>query len=109
AWQRVEEHREGAFEQSRPRKRLAMRVEVPIGKIRARAFTIPTDKPEADGTIAWNSTTLVVVEVFGGNAVGLGYTYSDASIAVLIESKLAEIVSGLDAMNPPASWRAMQH
>ena len=26
-------------------------------------FTIPTDKPEADGTIAWDSTTLIVVEV----------------------------------------------
>ena len=49
------------------RKRLIMSVNVPIGKVRARAFTIPTDKPEADGTIAWNSTTLVVVEVSGGN------------------------------------------
>ena len=49
-----------------------MRASVPIGKVRARAYTIPTDKPEADGTIAWNSTTLIVVEVAGGNVVGLG-------------------------------------
>ena len=61
-----------------------MRPSVPIGKVRARAFTIPTDKPEADGTIAWNSTTLIVVEVFGGNVVGLAYTYADASITALI-------------------------
>ena len=74
-----------------------MRLSVPIGKVRARAFTIPTDKPEADGTIAWNSTTLIVVEVFGGNVVGLGYTYADASITALIESKLAETIVGLDA------------
>ena len=85
-----------------------MRVNVPIGKVRARAFTMPTDKPEADGTIAWNSTTLIVVEVSGGNLVGLGYTYADASITALIESKLAETIGGLDAMDPQAAWRAMQ-
>jgi L-alanine-DL-glutamate epimerase-like enolase superfamily enzyme len=85
-----------------------MKAEVPIGQVRARAFTIPTDKPEADGTIAWNSTTLVVVEVSGGNAVGLGYTYADASITKLIESKLAETIAGLNAMDPPYAWRAMQ-
>ena len=90
------------------RERLTMRVSVPIGKVRARAFTIPTDKPEADGTIAWNSTTLIVVEVFGGNVVGLGYTYAGASITALIESKLAETIVGLDAMDPQAAWRAMQ-
>ena len=85
-----------------------MRVNVPIGKVRARAFTIPTDKPEADGTIAWNSTTLIVVEVSGGNVVGLAYTYACASITKLIESKLADTIAGLDAMDPPAAWRAMQ-
>ena len=85
-----------------------MRVNVPIGKVRARAFTIPTDKPEADGTIAWNSTTLIVVEVSGANMVGLAYTYAGASITKLIESKLAETIAGLDAMDPPAAWRAMQ-
>ncbi len=82
---------------------------VPIGKVCARAFTIPTDKPEADGTIAWRSTTLVVVEINGGDKVGVGYTYSGASIAQLIESKLAETISGLDALNPEAAWQAMQH
>ncbi len=85
-----------------------MRVNVPIGKVRARAFTIPTDKPEADGTIAWDSTTLIVVEVFADNAAGVAYTYSSASITSLIESKLAETIAGLDAMDPQAAWRAMQ-
>jgi L-alanine-DL-glutamate epimerase-like enolase superfamily enzyme len=81
---------------------------IPIGKVRAHAFTIPTDKPEADGTISWNSTTLVVVEIDGGDRVGVGYTYSGASIAQLIESKLADTIAGLDALNPEAAWRAMQ-
>ena len=85
-----------------------MRVNVPIGKVRARAFTIPTDKPEADGTIAWNSTTLVVVEVSAGNVVGLAYTYSGASVVALIQSTLDQTIAGLDAMDPQAAWRAMQ-
>jgi hypothetical protein len=33
---------------------------VSIDGVRARAFKIPTDRPEADGTISWNSTTLVL-------------------------------------------------
>jgi hypothetical protein len=72
-----------------------MRVSVPIGKVRARAFTIPTDKPEADGTIAWNSTTLIVVEVAGGDVVGLAYTYAAASITALIESSSPRPSPGL--------------
>jgi L-alanine-DL-glutamate epimerase-like enolase superfamily enzyme len=85
-----------------------MKFEIPIGKVRACAFTIPTDRPETDGTIAWNSTTMILVEVSGGNLVGLGYTYASASIAILIETKLAETIVGLDAMDPQAAWRAMQ-
>ena len=58
----------------------------------ARAYKIPTDKPEADGTFAWDSTTLVVVEIKAGGQEGLGYTYSGASIVALIETQLAEAV-----------------
>ena len=50
---------------------------VSIDSVRAQAFEIPTDKPEADGTISWNSTTLVLVEISGGGETGLGYTYSE--------------------------------
>jgi len=74
-----------------------MRPEVPIESIRAQAFEIPTDKPEADGTISWNSTVLVLVEVAASGETGLGYTYSGASIAELISGKLAPIIRGSDA------------
>ncbi len=85
-----------------------MKVDVSIGTVRARAFKIPTDKPEADGTIAWNSTTLVVVEISGGKWTGLGYTYAGASITQLIDSVLAKTIAGFDAMDPQSAWRAMQ-
>ena len=53
---------------------------VSIDSVRAQAFEIPTDRPEADGTLEWNSTTFVLVEVSSGGETGLGYTYSGASI-----------------------------
>jgi len=42
------------------------RAKVPIAQITASAYRIPTDAPEADGTLAWNETTLVLVEATGG-------------------------------------------
>jgi L-alanine-DL-glutamate epimerase-like enolase superfamily enzyme len=73
--------------------------EVPVGRIAASAYEIPTDAPEADGTLAWDSTILVVVEIEAGGKTGIGYTYSDASITSLIERKLADIVTGRSALD----------
>jgi hypothetical protein len=33
------------------------------------SYTIPTDGPEADGTLEWTSTTIVVVELEGRRSV----------------------------------------
>lgn len=85
------------------------RPDAPIGTIQARAYTIPTDSPEADGTFAWEATTLIVVEVAGGGRTGLGYTYADASNTSLIETTLAKAVQGIDALDPSKAWAAMQH
>jgi len=85
-----------------------MRCEVPIREVRAQAYTVPTDRPEADGTIAWNSTTLVLVEVEAGGKIGLGYTYSAACIVALIREKLAAEIKGKDALSPQACFEAMQ-
>jgi L-alanine-DL-glutamate epimerase-like enolase superfamily enzyme len=78
-----------------------------IEDVRAFAYTIPTDRPEADGTFAWDSTTLVLAEVRGGGKVGLGYTYSHSSITSLISGALANIVKRCDAFDPPAACWAM--
>src|SRR5438128_1640331 len=51
--------------------------------IRARAYRIPTSSPESDGTLEWDATTLVVVEVEASGGTGLGYTYGDAAAARL--------------------------
>jgi hypothetical protein len=52
---------------------------VPIRQIDVSAYTIPTESPESDGTLVWDSTTIVVVEAHAGGEVGLGYTYASPS------------------------------
>src|SRR5689334_23925306 len=83
------------------------RVEVPVTEIEVGAYTVPTDAPEADGTLAWSSTTIVVVHACSAGERGLGYTYADVSTAKLIDSKLAGVVVGRDALAPPRAWAAM--
>jgi L-alanine-DL-glutamate epimerase-like enolase superfamily enzyme len=80
---------------------------VTIERIEAAAFTVPTDAPEADGTLSWDSTTIVVARAYAGGEHGLGYTYSHAAAAKLIETKLAEAVRGCDAMAVAAASAAM--
>ena len=81
----------------------------PIQRVSVSAYTIPTDYPEADGTLHWDSTTLVVVHATAGEVSGLGYTYAHASVGHLIEATLADVVVGGDAMNVTASHDAMVH
>ena len=77
-----------------------------IEKITARAFTIPTDAPESDGTIAWTSTTLVVANVEAAGACGFGFTYGSPACAQLISGALAAAIGGHDPMNVEACWRS---
>lgn len=79
-----------------------------ITRVDADAFTIPTDAPEADGTFAWNATTLVVVEIDAGGATGLGYTYTDACVANLIRATLAPLLIGEDPAGIAALARRLQ-
>jgi hypothetical protein len=46
-----------------------------IDAIEVGAYIIPTDAPEADGTLAWDSTTMVLVGVRSGEVCGTGWTY----------------------------------
>ena len=78
-----------------------------IEGITARVFRIPTDAPEADGTIAWEHTTMVLVEVSAGGQRGMGYTYSAPAAASIIEGVLAEKIRRQNAFDIPALWLAM--
>ncbi len=80
----------------------------PITKVDVSVYTIPTDAPEADGTLSWDSTTLVLVELHAGDATGIGFTYADTATARLIHDKLAEIVVSYNAFDIPAAVAAIE-
>jgi L-alanine-DL-glutamate epimerase-like enolase superfamily enzyme len=82
---------------------------VPIDEVTVSAYRIPTDFPESDGTYAWDSTTLVLVETAAGGRHGLGYTYADTATATLVKDLLAKTVTGRDALDVPGCWAAMDH
>jgi L-alanine-DL-glutamate epimerase-like enolase superfamily enzyme len=80
-----------------------------IEALEVRAFVVPTKDPvESDGTLEWRSTTMVYVEVRGGGATGVGYTYADASAARLIDGLLREVLIGREATETAARWNDMR-
>ena len=88
-------------------KEVVRQPEIKIESLCASAYRVPTDFPESDGTLEWNATTLVVVEVSGGDHTGIGYTYADSATACLLNDLLAKVVEGRDAMAISANWLAM--
>jgi L-alanine-DL-glutamate epimerase-like enolase superfamily enzyme len=75
--------------------------------ISASAYTVPTDGPEADGTLAWDSTTLVLVEAAAGDATGIGYTYAPAAAAMIVRDVLAPAVASCPPSAPVTAWASM--
>jgi L-alanine-DL-glutamate epimerase-like enolase superfamily enzyme len=84
-----------------------MKSSVPIKDIRVSVFSVPTDAPEADGTFWWNKTTMVLVEIAAGNQTGVGYTYGDEAVAVLIQKSFAKLLENKDALAITEIWNAM--
>lgn len=82
-------------------------VDCPIRAVRAGAYRVPTDGPESDGTLEWDATTLVLVEIDAGNNTGIGYTYADTATAELVTSTLGRTVLGEEALETAALWTRM--
>jgi L-alanine-DL-glutamate epimerase-like enolase superfamily enzyme len=80
---------------------------IAVDSLVAKVYKIPTEQPEADGTLQWDSTTMVLVEASGGGRTGIGYTYADAGAAAVITGKLADVVRGADALRVGNAWAAM--
>jgi L-alanine-DL-glutamate epimerase-like enolase superfamily enzyme len=79
-----------------------------VKQLEVTAYEIPTDRPESDGTISWDSTTVVVVEVASDSGHrGLGYTYASRASATLIREKLAKIVVGGEVERVRENWQRM--
>ena len=79
----------------------------PIERVQVSAYRVPTDAPESDGTLEWDSTTLVLVRVAAGGVEGIGYTYADRATATLVRAKLAGVIEGREALQTAARWLDM--
>jgi L-alanine-DL-glutamate epimerase-like enolase superfamily enzyme len=83
--------------------------ELVIEALDVAVYTIPTEMPEADGTLAWDSTTVVLVEPrTRGGVRGLGYAYGDTATGALVRDRLREQVVGLDVRDTTAAWERMR-
>jgi L-alanine-DL-glutamate epimerase-like enolase superfamily enzyme len=81
--------------------------DVPVEVVSAAAFTVPTDSPEGDGTLTWDSTTMVIARASAAGVTGIGWTYGLAAVANVITDKLADAVRGCSALDVPAANDAM--
>jgi L-alanine-DL-glutamate epimerase-like enolase superfamily enzyme len=81
----------------------------PVENVAVRTYVIPTDEPESDGTLEWDSTTLVVVQITAAGRRGLGLTYADDATAHLIADRLGPLIVGQDALAITSCWQRMVH
>jgi L-alanine-DL-glutamate epimerase-like enolase superfamily enzyme len=82
-------------------------IDAPIRALDVTVYTVPTDAPEADGTLSWEATTMVLVRAHAADAVGTGWTYGPAACAALITEMLAGAVTGRDALDVGGAFDAM--
>ena len=81
---------------------------ISIDELDVSAFTIPTSSPEADGTLSWNQTTIVLVSPEAGGLRSLGYTYAGLSAAHVIDTVLKPIALRQNALLTGEIWMAMR-
>lgn len=79
-----------------------------IERISTSVFVIPTPSPESDGTHFWDQTTMVVVEAAIDDVSGLGYSYTHAAAATVIERNLAPVVVATSPLDSTRTWMAMR-
>lgn len=78
-----------------------------VESLDVEVYTVPTDAPEADGTLAWDSTTMVLVQVRCGSVCGTGWTYGPPACADIVRRQLADLVLGADAVDVGGVFEAM--
>jgi len=78
-----------------------------IQHLKATAYKVATDFPEADGTAQWDSTTMVVVELGTEKMTGIGYSYAHDVCCPVIRENLFPLIKGASPYQIPALWNEM--
>jgi len=75
-----------------------------ITEFDVRAYRIPTETPESDGTLNWQSTTLILVTLSSGTETGLGYTYGNKGLRDFIGDLIKKGAVDEDAFQIEKIW-----
>jgi L-alanine-DL-glutamate epimerase-like enolase superfamily enzyme len=78
-----------------------------VSKIDVSAYTIPTDAPEGDGTLRWDSTTLIICEVHAAGEIGLGYSYGNQATASVADYLAGKCLLHRAALDIPSLHATM--
>jgi L-alanine-DL-glutamate epimerase-like enolase superfamily enzyme len=78
-----------------------------IEGITPAVYVIPTDAPEADGTLAWTETTMVLVTARAGGELGIGWSYAAAAAGAVVSDVLAGAVARRSAFDVTGTAEAM--
>lgn len=77
-------------------------------QLETAVYTIPTDETEADGTLTWQATTMVLVIAHAPNGeTGIGFSYAHAAAADIVRRKLADAVQGVSVWQVGQAWERM--
>ena len=85
-----------------------MTVDGRVDQLTCEVYEVPTDRPEADGTLSWSSTTMVLVRVRSSRSEGLGWTYAGAGVKSVVDRILSGVVLGSEALGVPKTNDAMR-
>lgn len=78
-----------------------------VQHLEVRTFKVPTEMPESDGTLKWDSTHISIVTAHAQGHSGIGYTYAGHGAAALIRGALNDAISGMDPLSPQLAYQAM--
>jgi L-alanine-DL-glutamate epimerase-like enolase superfamily enzyme len=78
-----------------------------VTALETAVYVIPTDAPEADGTLAWDKTTMVLVTARAGDHSGIGWSYTSAAARDVITEMLAAVVTGRSALDVTGTAEVM--
>jgi L-alanine-DL-glutamate epimerase-like enolase superfamily enzyme len=79
-----------------------------IDQLRTSVYSVPVEPgSESDGTLTWDHTTVVAVEVTAAGSRGLGFTYGPAAVAAVVEELLADSVVGREPLDVVGAWDRM--
>ncbi|MEV0091058.1 enolase C-terminal domain-like protein [Streptomyces sp. NPDC050738] len=84
-----------------------MKHQLPLEQMMVSAYTVPTDAPEADGTSAWDTTKVVIVEARSGTTYGTGWSYAPLSAGALAQEQLGPALMGSDVFDIAALHEVM--